>query len=74
MEAVKESSYALEYASNKLMLDREFFLKVIKQNYHALRYANDELIADKSFMIEAIKINPLCLQSIYLKKYIKVNR
>ena len=51
LEAIKQSDYALQFASAKLQDDREVVLTAVKQNGCALQYASDKLQGDREIAL-----------------------
>ena len=47
MEAVRQNSRALRFASEKLKRDREGVIEAVRQNGNALQYASQELTRDR---------------------------
>ena len=61
MEAVKQSGWALQYASAELQGDRET-LEAVKQYGVALEYALAELKGDREIVMAAVKQNGFALR------------
>ena len=55
LEAVKNSGWALKYASKRLQDDKDVVFKAIKYNGRALKYASKRLQDDKGFILEAVE-------------------
>jgi hypothetical protein len=62
LEKVKQTGWALEYASDELKKDKEVVLEAAKENGWALQFASAELLNDKDFMLEAVKQWGMALQ------------
>ena len=55
MTAVKQSWYALEYASIRLKKDKEIVLAAVKQNWRGIEFASKEMKRDPDVMIIVVR-------------------
>jgi hypothetical protein len=61
LAAVKQSGYALQYASEELRGNEEILLAVVKQDGYALQYASEELRGNEEIVLAAVKQNGCAL-------------
>ena len=62
MEAVRQDSWALQFASPELRADREVVSEAMKQCGQTLEFASEELRADREVVLEAVKTCGCALQ------------
>lgn len=55
MKAIRQHSFALEYASDRLKNDKNLVLKAVKDDGDMLKYASNELRDNKEVVLEAVK-------------------
>nr|CAG4718869.1 unnamed protein product [Naegleria fowleri] len=57
-EAINQNKESFEFASEELLCDKEFLLKLIKLGCRdVFRYVLTEIIEDREFVLRAIKLN-----------------
>ena len=55
MEALRDNSRALRFASEELKHEREVAIEAVRQNGNALQYDSQELKRDREVLMEAVR-------------------